>query len=391
MALTLRLASAFAVSTLSSLVQGQDFIHYKFDSPCTTEVINYATGPSALPGNGVLETTSTISPWQGGMFGGALAGGAAVAPTFYNRVRTGWDPSTQPVTGSLTIAWFLRKRNAPGTALGYLMGAPSGGFRMFTNGVAGRGLYQRIILAGGGNGVNATIANDFYLPATAADVQTLAAAGWVHIAMVIDAVAQTATWYVNGAQALQLTGVPGALINAAGPFQVGYYSSPSPYDTDEFLMSFRAYTPAEILALSLLPQAGDGDYLSNTAAQCGTLGLGSFCGRPSIGNAGYGLSINTAATGLWVLLFGFDRCTFGGAIPLPFDGGLLSPIAAGCQVLTDIATTASGLAVGNANVPLVIPPVSAFAGLNIYSQAGLIDFATNAVSASNGLAISIGI
>jgi hypothetical protein len=261
MALTLRLASAYAVSTLSSLVQGQDFIHYKFDSPCTTEVINYATGPSALPGNGVLETTSTISPWQSGMFGGALAGGTTLAPTFYNRVRTGWDPSTQPVTGSLTIAWFLRQRNAPGTALSYLMGPPSGGFRMFTNGVAGRGLYQRIILAGGGNGVNATIANDFYLPATAADVQTLAAAGWVHIAMVIDAVAQTATWYVNGAQVLQLTGVPGALINAAGPFQVGYYSSPSPYDTDEFLMSFRAYTPAEILALSLLPQAGDGDYL----------------------------------------------------------------------------------------------------------------------------------
>ncbi|MBL8724339.1 MAG: hypothetical protein JNK49_09845 [Planctomycetes bacterium] len=390
-----RIFATLALSLFAAPGFAQDFIHYKFDSTCTNEVINYATGPQALGANGTLQSNSTISPWTSGTFGGALAGGANAAPTYYNRVVTGWNPSTQPVTGALTMAWFMRQR--PGstlnTSLSYLSGAPTGGFRLFTNGIAGRGLYQREIFPSGGNGNNAP--RDFVLPVANADIQTLAATNWVHVAIVIDPATSTADWYVNGTSVLQITGVPGASITLAGPFMLGAYTTAatgagSLYDMDEFLMSFRAYTPGEILALSLAPQAGDGDYTSGTSTQCGSLALASSGGRPFLGNTGYALEVTPAAPSFYAILFGLNRCTYAGVFPLPLDGGLLAPIATGCQVLTDNLLNVGGLANGPTAQPFAIPTGSGFAGLGLYSQAVAIDLSSLAVSASNGFVIGIG-
>lgn len=388
----MRHLSAFVILAASAVPAfAQDFIHYKFDSTCGSEVINYATGPQALASNGSLQSTSTASPYVPGMFGQALAAGGPVTPTFYNKVLTGWDPGTQPVTGDLTMAWFMRQGPTVGTSANYLMGAPSGGFRLFTNGVAGRGLYQRLILAGGGNGTNSSIANDFYLPASTVDIQTLAATAWVHVAMVVDATAQTADWYVNGTSVLTLQGVPGAQINTAGPFQLGYYSNACQYDLDEFLMSFRAYSPAEILALSLSQQAGDGDYNSGIPSQCGSLGLASSGGRPSVGNVLYALDINSNINGFFSLQFGLQRCSLHGAVPLPLDLGLLAPSAAGCWLLTDMFANVNGISSGSpVSVPFPIIPLPNLNGVTIYSQALMVDFATNGFTVSNGFSFSLG-
>jgi hypothetical protein len=381
-----------ALTILASSALAQDFIHYKFDANCTAEVINYATGPQALAANGVFQSNATTQ-FDAGAFGGCLAGGSA-SPAGYNRVITGWDPGTQNVTGSLTMAWFMKERYAPGTGLSYLAGAPSGGFRLFTNGVASTGLYQRTILAGGGNGVNASITNDFWLPPANANIQALAAAGWIHVAMVIDATAQTADWYVNGVSVLQLPNVPGALINAPGPFQLGYYSlaAGSPYDIDEFVMSLRAYSAGEILALSLAPKAGDGDYRSGIPSQCGAgnVTLVSSGGAPALSNFLYGLDVSTTTTSLYVLLLGLDRCSFGGAIPLPLDGTPLAPLLSGCWILADAPVTLAGVASPvPATIPLPILP-SFPLGAAIYSQVLALDGVTFATSMSNGFVSSIG-
>ncbi|MCA8948204.1 MAG: hypothetical protein KDE27_01800 [Planctomycetes bacterium] len=383
-------AAVAAFSSLASLTSAQDFIHYKFDSTCNDEVINYATGTSALASNGVMQSTSAISPYVTGVFGSALAAGSTVSPTYSNRVITGWDPGVQNITGDLTMACFMRYNASNGSPF-YIWGAPSGGFRMFTSGVAGNGLYQRVILASGGNGVNASIANDFYLPDTTFDFQAAAAAGWVHVAIVVDATAATADWYINGTSVLQLTGVVGgAQITAAGPFQLGGYSSTSHFDVDEFLMSTRAYTPAEILALSLAPQGGDGDYYSGTTTQCGTLALASTGGRPAIGNANYALEVTPSAPSIYAVLFGLDRCTFSGSLPLPFDGGMLTPAAAGCKVLADNLLTLSGVAAsGPATLPIPLVGGS-LSGVQFYAQAAAVDLTTSAISASNGFTFSIG-
>jgi len=330
-----------------------------------------------------------ISPFGTGMFGGCLAGGANLAPTYYNRVITGWNPGTQPIVGSLTMAWFMKLRSGAsvGTTLCYIMGAPSGGFRLFTNGVAGTGLYQREIVPSGGNPLR-----DFVLPAATTNVQALAAAGWVHIAMVFDSTAQTANWYVNGSSVLQLNGVPGASITLAGPFQVGYYSSPSAYDIDEFFMSLRALSAAEVLVLSLSQRAGDGDYTSGIPSQCGAgnVVVASSGGPPTIGNLGYALTVTATTPSIYLLLAGFDRCLFGGAIPLPFDGTPILPLLNGCWVLTDAPVLFNGTALGG---PETIPlPIAATVGPGtaIYWQALGIDITTFASSMSNGFATSIG-
>ena len=388
----------FACAALAIGASAQDFIQYNFDANCTNEVINLANGPQALASNGMLQSNAATQ-FDVGVFGGCLAGGSSITPTSFNRVVTGWNPGTQNVTGSLTMAWFMRQRNAPGTTLSYLSGAPSGGFRLFTNGVAGQGLYQRVILATGGNGVNASIANDFYLPATTANVQTMAAAGWVHIAMVIDDVAATADWYVNGVSVLQLTGVVGgALITAAGPFMIGAYSTStaaagSPYDIDEFLMSLRAYSPTEILALSLSPKAGDGDYLSEIPSQCGAgnVSLGSSGGAPQLGNLSYSLDVSAVSPHIYVLLAGFDRCLFGGAIPLPLDGTPLAGFLNGCWILADAPITLGGVTTGPpASNPLPILPTFP-AGAGIFTQVLGFDATTGATSMSSGFATALGI
>ncbi|MEO6597141.1 MAG: LamG-like jellyroll fold domain-containing protein [Planctomycetota bacterium] len=384
-------ATIAAVSSLTA----QDFIHYKFDANCTTEVINYATGPQAFPGNGALQTNSAISPFDTGVFGGCLAGGANIAPTYANRVVSGWNPATQNITGSVTIAWFMRQRagSSLGTTLNYLMGAATGGFRLFTNGVAGTALVQREILVSGGNsGVR-----DFQLPATTTNVQALAATGWIHVAIVVNSTAQTADWFINGASVLQLTNVPGALIALTGSFMIGGYTAAigagSVFDIDEFLISLNAYTPAEILALSLAPRAGDGDYTSNIPSQCGAgnIVLGSTGGRPFLGNTNYALTVAAATPSLFLVLAGFNRCLYSGSIPLPLNGTPLLPLLNGCWLLADAPVLANGaVTAGPVNLPLAIPPSTSNLGTGIFTQALGIDLGTFATSMSSGFATGIG-
>ncbi len=391
----MRYLSLVGLLLLATGAPSQDFIHYKFDANCTNEVINYATGPQAFPGNGTLQSNSVISPWDVGLFGGCLAGGANVAPAYYNRVVTGWNPATQTITGDVTIAWFMRLRTGAslGTTLNYLAGAASGGHRLFTNGVAGVGLLQRSVLVSGGNNA----ATDFQLPAATTNIQALAAAGWTHVAMVVDSAALTATWYVNGANVFQLTNVPGALISLTGSYMVGAYTTSatgggSAYDIDEFLISRRAYTPGEMLALSLAPRAGDGDYTSGIGSQCGAgnVTLSSSGGAPFAGNLSYALDVNATTTSLFILLAGFDRCLFGGVVPLPLDGTPLAPLLNGCWILADAPVTLSGVVVaGPTSVPIAIPGTTPL-GIAIYSQVLALDAATFATSMSSGFASSIG-
>lgn len=394
----MRFTPLAALAATCAIATAQDFIHYKFDANCTNEVINYATGPQALASNGLLETNAAVQ-WDTGVFGGCLAGGTiAPSPNTYNRVVTGWNPATQNITGSLTMAWFMRQRSSPGTTLYYMAGAPTGGFRLFTNGVAGQGLYQRVLLASGGNGVNASIANDFYLPAATTNVQALAAAGWVHIAIVVDAAASTADWYVNGTSVLQLTNVVGgALINAAGPFMLGAYTTSltgagSPYDIDEFVMSLRAYAPQEILALSLAQKAGDGDYVSGTTSQCGAgnVTLASSGGAPFAGNAAYSLDVSATTPSVYVLLAGFDRCVYGGVIPLPLDGTPLTPLLNGCWILADAPVTLGGFTAGPPTANPVPIPAATPPGFALFTQVLALDAATFATSMSKGFATHVG-
>ncbi|HEX6813480.1 MAG TPA: LamG-like jellyroll fold domain-containing protein [Planctomycetota bacterium] len=370
----------------TTLATAQDFIHYRFDSNCTNEVLNLASGPGAFPANGVLQT-NTSPTFDVGAFGACLAGGVD-ASNLYNRVNTGWTPSAQPLTGNLTFAFFAKLRNAHGTSLNYLCGVTTSANRLFTNGIAQRGLYFRNVVSSGPQGV------DLSALTAVLDFQTLAATSWVHIAIVVDQPAGTATWYANGTQVHQVSGVGGALINSAGTFMVGSQLSTveSNYDLDEFLISNRAFSAAEVLVLSLSPRAGDGDYLSQIPSQCGAgnVTLASSGGAPFAGNFAYSLDVSATTPQLFLLLAGFDRCFFSGVIPLPLDGTPLLALLNGCWILADAPVTLSGFTAGPpSSIPLPIPAAVSLP-TGIYTQVLAFDAATLATSMSNGFATSIG-
>lgn len=382
----MHLRALAALAALTTLATAQDFIHYRFDSNCTNEVINLASGPSAFPANGVLES-NTGTPTTAGAFGDALQGGTD-ASNLYNRVRTGWQPSLQPLTGDLTFAFFAKQRNTHGTTLNYLCGVTTSANRLFTNGVAGRGLYFRNVVSSGPTGV------DLSALTAVLDFQTLATGNWVHIAIVVDSAVGTATWYANGLQVHQVNGVGGAQINSAGDFMIGSQlaTNDSNYDLDEFLISNRAFNAGEVLALSLSPRAGDGDYNSAIPSQCGAgnATLTSSGGAPTVGNLAYALDVTTTTPSLYVLLVGFDRCTYAGSLPLPLDGTPLLPLLNGCWIVADAPITLAGTASSvPATTPLPIPP-GVTVPFGIYSQVLALDGATFATSMSNGFATSIG-
>lgn len=190
----------------------------------------------------------------------------------------------------------------------------------------------------------------------------------------------------------QLTNVPGANIVLAGPFTLGYYTNASSYDLDEFVLSLRAYSAPEIMALSMAPPAGAGDYDSDIASQCGSIVLDSTGGRPSLGNSSFGLTMTGPATPtLYVAVLGFSRCTYGGVLPLPFDRGSALPSAAGCWLLSDnftnIAVTGP---TGSAALPMPVPNNQMLSGLGVFSQAVGIDLTTSQVSMSNGFVMGLG-
>lgn len=364
---------------LAASLTAQDALHYKFDERCGAEVVNFAAGSSV--GNATIVTTLA-----GGVGAARVPGQfdqALTATTFpggapTTRLATGWAPSSP--TGNLSFGLWIR--NQPGNPaainFGYLFGATGGNFRLFT------GSSGRMFLSGA--------------PFSATSVLNLTPqlnAGWVHIACTIDSTALQAIWYVNGVAdpAVVLT-QPLALVGsnfAIGARDTGG-SSPSPLETDEFVLSYTTWTPAEVLALSQAPRAGDGDYTSAVASQCGVgnVVLGSAGGAPAVGNLAYGLTVTTTTPSLFVLLAGFDKCAYGGVLPLPLDATPLLPLLNGCWILADAPVTLSGVTTaGAATIGLPIPatvPLST----HIYTQALALDLTTFAASMSSGFVSSTG-
>ena len=104
----MHLFARLSVLLLAASATAQDFLLYKFDDGCANEAINFASGPQAFRGNGLLETNAQ-SPLVTGRFRQALAGGDPAAQQ-WSRVRSGWNPSAQPLLGSMTLAFWLRER-----------------------------------------------------------------------------------------------------------------------------------------------------------------------------------------------------------------------------------------------------------------------------------------
>ena len=292
-----------------------------------------------------------------------------------------------PITTNLTVAFWAREAIPASASVSYLFGMDTSGFRLFTNGVAGNGLFLRNV---------GSVPVDLQLPASTTDFKALAAANWVHIAATIESATGTATWYVNGSPVLTVPGYTGLNINSTGEFMVGGFAGTgeSSYDLDEFLLSRRLYTAAEIAQLATGTRAGFGTYTSGSLTQCnsGSVTLDTVGGRPAYGNLSHGIRITAVAPSIWLLLFGDTRCKFGGALPLPLAGATVLPQLTGCTLLADAPILLSGITAGP-GAPVVVPmPITASAPMGAWAwcQALAIQVGTNNTAMSDGLVLSIG-
>ncbi len=357
---------------LSATAFAQDVLYYKFDEAGGTKAINYASGSGIAPTEANL-VGGNSPQYAPGKFGvSSLSGGTATSSTGSTYVDTGWHPN---LTGSdFTLAFFLKQRTAP-SSTSYFFYSNSG-WRMFTGGVANQGLYFR-------NGTSGTDANWILT----SDIQTPAASGWVHIALVVDATALTATYYVNGVAQPPLSITTG--VNASGgtySFHVaGFASYGGLYDIDDFRITLRAASAAEIATWAMQASPADSQY----GAGCGGAALmGS--GLPQLGTASYMLQISGAAPGaLCALALGVNRLDMSG-LPLPLDLGVVWPGLSGCdwECSADGFLGAAATAGGTASFAIPLPPFPYLDGATLFSQALILGPPTPQMT--NGVSFGIG-
>jgi hypothetical protein len=339
--------------SIPALASGQELLHYKFDENYGSKVINYANA-SPAPDEGTIVSNVPTAPagsWTSGVWGRALQGGTlSPTPVLYNYVNSGWNPGT--LTGSLTWASWLRMNPAaPTPSLSYMLGNGSN-FRVWTGGGG-------FLLTGGWGGTNVNT--------TSTAIQSMAKAGWIHVACVIDGTALKGTYYVNGIpeNPVNLT----AAVNCTGSaFYVGTYTgntNVSVFDYDEFLLVNRALTAAEITTLASSSRAAHGAY----GGGCGGLVLDGGTSLPTPGNFLYQLSLASPTSLAYSVGLGSNRASLGG-IPLPFDLGLVIGGIGSCMVDSslDLVSVGGSKGAGATIVPLPIPANPALGGVTLYLQ-----------------------
>jgi hypothetical protein len=325
-------------------VELADVVDLRFDRGAGTFAINHAGIGGGAPSTAAVAAAVNDAWTPAGRFGAALRGGDGTCDT-------AWSGGLH---GSFTIAWACKQR-AP-------LGGPSefaalGAFRCYIGGAAGSGVRCE---GWGGSALQLTD-----------DVQALAANAWIHVALVVDAEAGLATWYVNGL-ARQASAISTNADLPVGPATLRLGTRPAggpgAYDLDDVRLRAAASSPAQIAVLAASSPAS----ATLFGVACGAA-LRDQNGAPTLGNADYALRIEGPPGANVALTFGLG--TRLGAVDLPFDLGLILPQLAGCPWFSSILLSQPAVVppVGIARVPFPIRNDRAWAALEVYVQALLLD------------------
>ncbi|MCE3229544.1 MAG: hypothetical protein K0S32_4095 [Bacteroidetes bacterium] len=207
-----------AAFTTKAQAPTPDLIHYKFNNTGTL-VTNYASAPPAGTATGTIMGAQTQTGAINCM--GALVGTGATSTNDY--VNTNWAPNLG--SGAWTIS-FWTSNILQTTSTYYILGdVNSGGFRVFTGGVAGSGNW---ILRGA--------MTDVYLNTAASTTPCMSS-------FVYSPTLSTVVGYING---VPTTTVAQTSMNfsGTGPFKVGGYSSSNSLNSLGLMTDFRLYSTA---------------------------------------------------------------------------------------------------------------------------------------------------
>lgn len=365
------------VTVLAALPRAQDeVLIYKFDDGGGPKVINFAPPASPAPREATVRSTE-IPGFAPGRFGFTAMKGSGGGTGGHTVLDTGWNGAFR---GSFSVAFWLRQRTQHRSTLPnyFFYGSETGNatFRGFTGGIAGNGLKVR----------GASPAN-FDLTLTH-DVQSAAAARWVHLALVVDGTTRLATFYVDGTPqpAIGLPDVPDVSAGT-GSFLVGgnpLLDFSSGYDLDDFRFVLRAVSLLQVRTWALRSEARDAAF----GTGCGAT-LTSSGGAPNLGSTTYTLNITGAPSANAVLSFGLSRLALPPVL-LPFDLGAIDPRLAGClwHSSADAVLPARLTASGTLNLLTRLPDDVNLLDVSVYVQAMLLGGTT--LQVTNPFAISLG-
>jgi len=368
------LSYSLLIPLAACALRAQDVLYYKLDETGGRKVVNYASATGIAPTEGEVMGPGTPVFVPGALGVSALAGSTAQGSVY---IASGWSPN---FTGSFSVGFFMKQCTAP-SSVSYLFSSSNGNgvFRMFTGSSAGRGISTAAAFDPSG------LTNNLNL---GADVQTMAASAWLHIALVVDAAILTAQYYVNGAASGPPIAIPvGGANIVAGTFRfnvAGYVLSGGDYDIDEFRFTRSAASASQVATWAARTSPADGAY----GAGCNGATLRSTGGAPQLGNAAYALHIAGNAGGAFALGIGTNRLRLGG-VGLPFDLGVVLPALNGCNWESSGELFLGG-AVGGAGVtlPVPIPNVRSLNGAVLWNQALVIGGGPD--QSTNGFSFGIG-
>ncbi len=364
---------------LASTGIAQDVLYYKFDDPGATP-INLAARSGIAPGEATINSRNATPPWVPGRFGTAFSGGAA--STTWQYVDTGYNVAFQ---GSFTVAFFCRNRvPLPSTSGAVIFRGPGSNGRFIAD-VSGS--TQDLLIRGFGGSMRS---DGTFLSKTMS--------GWVHVALVADWTNRVVRLYIDGVSGIPLPLTTMPFVDPRdGPLRIGKTSSSTTgsFDIDEFRLTLRAASAAEVQRWATTDTAADGPF----GAACHPRGRVVLLdsneathGPPAIGNARYALELFGLAGTDYTLMLGTNRLRFAG-LPLPLDLKIVDPGLAGCLWHTsgDIASFTGRLdAAGAARLALPVPNVPAIVGINVFSQAVLYSGALSRFMSSNAFVSAIG-
>ena len=331
-----------------------DMLQYQFNEPRGNQVANSASTPLmaafGTANNSTWHADTNRLPWQGNEPGFGCMGSLVA-----NWVNPGWTTSH---TGSLTIAFWMRRNPGSTTTNPFGYAFSNGTFRAFAAGAAGQGITFRGTAIG-------NVDSGFTVTGTPGV--------WQHVALVIDDVAGQARWWSDGAPSATVvnftpgtfayTGTTGFAVGANGTGGSSTFSTH--YDMDDFRMYSRALTPGEIIGCLLQEKAAATTFGNGCAGPGGVPVIGSSGGAPFIGNGAFQVDVSNTEVGspCAVLVGVFARQ--GG---LPLDISFL--LGAGCvaETLPDLGAFVVGVG-PTGSLPLGIPPSTALAGAHLYAQA----------------------
>jgi hypothetical protein len=208
----------FNVALLKAQVPTPDILHYKF-GPSGTTVANVASSPPVGTATGTLLGTQTQTGAINCM--GALVGSGVTSTSDY--VNTGWATNL-PASWSIS---FWTSNIQPNSTLYYIFGDNNaGGFRCFTNGVAGANNW---ILRGG--------FTDILITGAATPSANM-------VTFVYDQSVNATFGYINGVQTVSVAQTATPTISGAGPFKVGGYASNTGLSPSGLMADFRVYGSA---------------------------------------------------------------------------------------------------------------------------------------------------